>query len=80
MLRAAKAPLTEGERAAVYLTDTLTGWAMAQEPEAPDTAQRGLRYIFPPLADERERGGASEAGEVALLRSVRPGKADIVVA
>ena len=51
-LRAAGAPLAEGERAAVYLTNALTGWAAPQEQPASDQPQRGLRYTFPPLADE----------------------------
>lgn len=63
-LRAAGAPLAEGERAAVYLTNALTGWAMTQEPQPPDAAQRGLRYTFPPLADERD--------EAARVKRERP--------
>jgi hypothetical protein len=51
-LRAAGAPLAEGERAAVYLTNALTGWAAPAEASPVDQPQRGLRYTFPPLADE----------------------------
>jgi hypothetical protein len=53
-LRAAEAPLGEGERAAIYLTNALTGWAAPAEPEAANGVQAGLRFIFPPLADERD--------------------------
>lgn len=53
-LRAAGAPLGEGERAAVYLTNALTGWAAPAEPEAANGVQAGLRFTFPPLADERD--------------------------
>jgi predicted helicase len=54
-LRAAEVPLGERERAAVYLTNALTGWAPPQERETPDAAQRGLRLSYPPLADERDK-------------------------
>ncbi|MBV8576220.1 MAG: N-6 DNA methylase [Acetobacteraceae bacterium] len=65
MLRTADAPLGENERAAVYLTNALTGWAMAQEAESRDSAQRALRYSFPPLADERD-----EAARVKRERQI----------
>ncbi len=55
VLRAAGALLAENERAAIYLTNALTGWAMPQELELPDATQRGLRLTFPPLADERDQ-------------------------
>ena len=51
-LRTAQAPLAEGQRAAVYLTNALTGWAGPTEAASADAAQGGLRYTFPPLADE----------------------------
>ncbi len=63
-LRAAGAPLGEEERAAVYLTNALTGWAAPRESESPDTPQRGLRYTYPPLADERD--------EAARVKQARP--------
>jgi hypothetical protein len=63
-LRNAGAPLGASERAAVYLTNALTGWAAPKENEAPDTVQRGLRYTYPPLADERD--------EAARVKQVRP--------
>ncbi len=53
-LRAAGVPLGTDERAAVYLTNALTGWA----------AQRGLRYTYPPLAEERD--------EAARVKQERP--------
>ncbi len=63
-LRRAGVPLGQDERAAVYLTNALTGWAAPQETEAPDAAQRGIRYTYPPLADERD--------EAARMKQVRP--------
>ncbi len=64
-LRAARARRSAtNERAAVYLTNALTGWAAPREPEAADAAQRGLRYTYPPLADERD--------EAARVKQVRP--------
>ena len=53
-LRRAGAPLDEDERAAVFLTNALTGWAAPLEAEAPNATQRGIRYTYPPLADERD--------------------------
>ncbi len=53
-LRAAGVPLGEGERASIYLTNALTGWAAPAEPEAANGQQAGLRFTFPPLADERD--------------------------
>ena len=52
-LRAAGAPLAEGERAAIYLTNALTGWS-APSDGAADADHHGVRYSFPPLADERD--------------------------
>ena len=63
-LRAAGAALGEDERAAVYLTNALTGWAAPQDTEAPEAAQRGIRYTYPPLADERD--------EAARVKQARP--------
>jgi hypothetical protein len=62
-LRTTGAPLGEGERAAVYLTNALTGWA-PENREVEDAEQRGLRYTFSPLADERE--------EAARVKQERP--------
>lgn len=45
-LLAAGAPLEEGERAAVYLTNSLTGWSQGVKPEAV--------ALFPELEAERE--------------------------
>jgi Type ISP C-terminal specificity domain/N-6 DNA Methylase len=53
-LRAAGVPLGEDERAAVYLTNALTGWAAPRESETSQAGQRGLRLTYPPLADERD--------------------------
>ena len=56
MLRAAgAAPFKDDESAAVHLTNALTGWAPTDVAEAPDSAQRGLRVTYPPLADERDK-------------------------
>jgi hypothetical protein len=63
-LRAAGAPLGPDERAAVYLTNALTGWAAAPEEVATGAAQRGIRFTYPPLADERE--------EAARVKQARP--------
>jgi hypothetical protein len=63
-LRRVGAPLGQDERAAIYLTNALTGWAAPREADAPDTAQRGIRYSYPPLADERD--------EAARVKRVRP--------
>ena len=41
-LRAAGAPLRSEQRAAVYLTNALTGWAAPRDAEAADAAQRGI--------------------------------------
>jgi hypothetical protein len=61
LLREAGAPLAESERAAVYLTNALTGWAEAGDPgsadgqkEAAEGGQAGLKLVFPPLAEERD--------------------------
>lgn len=63
-LRAAGAPLGQDERAAVYLTNALTGWAAPQTAEAPDAVQRGIRYTYPQLAVERD--------EAARVKQARP--------
>ena len=63
-LRAAQAPLAEGERASIYLTNALTGWAPPKEDEAPDGTERHLRLSYPPLAAERD--------EAARVKQVRP--------
>jgi hypothetical protein len=63
-LRAAGAPLDRDERAAVYLTNALTGWAAPKEDTAPGAAQRGIRFTYPPLADERD--------EAARVKQARP--------
>ncbi|MBV9756792.1 MAG: DNA methyltransferase, partial [Alphaproteobacteria bacterium] len=62
--RAAGAPLGEGERAAVYLTNALTGWAPTKEGDVSDGVQRALRLSYPPLADERD--------EAARVKRERP--------
>ena len=56
--------LRSDERAAVYLTNALTGWAAPRDGEAPDAAQRGIRFTYPPLADERD--------EAARVKQARP--------
>ncbi|MGA9867495.1 MAG: type ISP restriction/modification enzyme, partial [Acetobacteraceae bacterium] len=53
-LRAAGVTLKDEERAAIYLTNALTGWAAPAENEPNDGAQKGIRYTYPPLADERD--------------------------
>lgn len=63
-LRAAGAPLGHEERAAVYLTNALTGWTAPKESETPDAPQRGIRYTYPPLAIERD--------EAARVKQARP--------
>jgi hypothetical protein len=63
-LRAAGAPLRHDERAAVYLTNALTGWAAPRDGDAADAAQRGIRFTYPPLADERD--------EAARVKQARP--------
>jgi hypothetical protein len=63
-LRAAGAPLRHDERAAVYLTNALTGWAAPRDGEATEAAQRGIRFTYPPLADERD--------EAARVKQARP--------
>ena len=63
-LRAAGAPLGQDERAAVYLTNALTGWAAPKEDEAMDASQRGIRFTYPPLAVERD--------ETARVKQARP--------
>jgi hypothetical protein len=63
-LRRAGTPLGQDERAAVYLTNALTGWAAPTEAAVPDAAQRGIRFTYPPLADERD--------EAARVKQARP--------
>ncbi|WP_439580115.1 type ISP restriction/modification enzyme [Elioraea sp.] len=53
LLREAGAALGESERAAVYLTNALTGWAEAEK-ETAENGQAGLKLVFPPLAEERD--------------------------
>lgn len=66
VLRAAGVALTTDERAAVYLTNALTGWAAPTATETPQSAQRGLRLTYPPLADERD-GAAKVKREQRIL-------------
>ena len=47
-----EAPLVEGERAAIFLTNALTGWA-ADETQ-PRGEQAALRFSYPTLAEERD--------------------------
>jgi hypothetical protein len=54
-LRAAGAPLRSDERAAIYLTNALTGWAGPTSNDGSKGRQRELRYTYPPLADERDQ-------------------------
>jgi hypothetical protein len=63
-LRAAGAPLRQDQRAAVYLTNALTGWAAPRDAEAAESEQRGIRFTYPPLADERD--------EAARVKQARP--------
>lgn len=63
-LRAAGAPLRSDERAAVYLTNALTGWAAPRDGEAADASQRGIHFTYAPLADERD--------EAARVKQARP--------
>ena len=63
-LRAADVPLGPEERAAVYLTNALTGWAAPQEGTAAGAVQRGIRFTYPLLADERD--------EAARVKQARP--------
>ena len=63
-LRAAGAPLRQDQRAAVYLTNALTGWAAPRDGEAAEPAQHGIRFTYPPLADERD--------EAARVKQARP--------
>ena len=65
-LRSEGVPLNHAERAAVYLTNALTGWAAPADAETPGAAQRGLRYTYPPLADERD-GAARVKRERPIL-------------
>ena len=63
-LRAAGVPLGPDERAAVYLTNALTGWAAHPDDLTPGSAQRGIRFTYPLLADERD--------EAARVKQARP--------
>ena len=66
VLRAAGVPLKPEERAAIYLTNALTGWAAPKEAEAAQGPQHGLRLTYPPLADERD-GAARVKRERPIL-------------
>ncbi len=66
-LRAAGAPLRHDERAAVYLTNALTGWAAPREGEATESAQRGIRFTYPPLADERDEAARVKQAQPILV-------------
>jgi hypothetical protein len=63
-LRAAGAPLGPNQRAAVYLTNALTGWAAPRDGGVAGAAQGGIRFTYPPLADERD--------EAARVKQARP--------
>jgi hypothetical protein len=63
-LRRAGVPLGQNERAAVYLTNALTGWAAPADGQAAEAGQRGIRFTYPPLADERD--------EAARVKQARP--------
>ncbi|MGD0110194.1 MAG: N-6 DNA methylase, partial [Rhodopila sp.] len=65
-LRAAGVPLGPDERAAIYLTNALTGWAAPSLSETVDTVQHGIRFTYPPLADERD-GAAKVKRERPIL-------------
>ncbi len=67
VLRAAGVPLGNDERAAVYLTNALTGWAAPSAPEAPDAPQHGIRYTYPPLAIERDEAARVKRGRPILV-------------
>jgi hypothetical protein len=66
-LRAAGVPLGPDERAAVYLTNALTGWAAPKEGAAPGAAQTGIRFTYPPLADERDEATKVKQGRPILV-------------
>lgn len=66
-LRAAGVPLGPDERAAVYLTNALTGWAAPKEGAAPGAAQTGIRFTYPPLADERDKATRVKQGRPILV-------------
>jgi hypothetical protein len=66
-LREAGVPLLAHERAAVYLTNALTGWAAPEETTTPDAQQRGLRYSYPPLADERDEAAKVKRAQPILV-------------
>jgi Type ISP C-terminal specificity domain/N-6 DNA Methylase len=67
VLRAAGVPLRNDERAAVYLTNSLTGWAAPEATEPPDARQRGIRYTYPPLAVERDEAARVKRGRPILV-------------
>ncbi|MCS6921143.1 MAG: hypothetical protein NZM07_04360, partial [Elioraea sp.] len=52
-LRAQGAPLGEVGRAAIYLTNALTGWGEAAA-EAGRAGEDDLRLVFPPLTEKRD--------------------------
>lgn len=66
-LRAAGAALQAGERASVYLTNALTGWAAPEDAGEAAPGQHGLRYTFPPLADERDEAARVKRAEPILV-------------
>jgi predicted helicase len=63
-LRSAGAPLGDVQRAAIYLTNALTGWAAPKDEPKPEEVQSGLRFAYPPLAAERD--------EAARVKRERP--------
>ncbi len=65
-LRAAGVTLTDEERAAIYLTNALTGWAAPTENETAEGPQQRLRITYPPLAAERD-GAAKVKRERPIL-------------
>ena len=67
VLRAAGVPLGPDERAAVYLTNALTGWAAPKEGAVPGAAQTGIRFTYPPLADERDEATRVKQGRPILV-------------
>jgi hypothetical protein len=59
-LRHVQAPLAVGERAAVYLTNALTGWDRAEEAGS-------LETVFEALAQERAAAGAVKRDQLILV-------------
>lgn len=64
VLRAAGIALADNERAAIYLTNALTGWTATDAAEPEGAAQHGIRLTYPPLADER--------AEATRVKQARP--------